>query len=210
MFFDFANITLIIVALITGVISPIVLQVTQHILRRRSDRKKHTLNKNHAIEKDSLITSKLRGIQDKHKADRVWISEFHNGGHTYSGKSFQRFSTTYEVVTQGISAEAANTQSIPTSVFSDFFKFLESSTHIYCEDINKAGKRVDDPICNSLKSFLLKRASSSVLFFQIRDIQNNFVGFMCLEGVINHLQVSEEDIERLALISSNLAGYLEE
>jgi hypothetical protein len=209
--FDFANWTIVIAAMITGVISPIIVQVTQHLLKSRfSYNKKNDLNKNSTLSKDSLITSKLRKILEKYRSDRVSISEFHNGGNTYSGKSFQRFSTTYEVVVEGVSSEATRAQGIPTSVFSDFFKSLESCTHVLCEDVSKCGRRLEDPICNSLKSFLIKRGSKSVLFFQIRDIQSNFVGFLCIEGVINNLKLDLDEIEELALISSNLAGYLEE
>lgn len=210
MIVDFANVAVIIAALITGVVSPVTLQLVQHYLKKRSEKKKHTLDSNQAIQKDNLITSKLRAIMDKYQCDRVWIAEFHNGGKTYSGKSFQRFSITYEVVAHGVSNEALHSQNIPTSIFSHFFKQLEESTHILCKDINRAIKRKDCNICPAVQSFFTKRASKGFLCLQIRDIQNNFVGFLCLEGVINELHLTNEDVSLLVISSSNLAGYLEE
>ena len=148
---------------------------------------------------------------EKYKCDRVWVAEFHNGGHTYSGKSFQRFSTTYEVVSEGVSSEALRSQNIPTSIFTGFFKHLESHTHIFCRDTRSKNHRrkEDDPTYYAMHSFFSQRGSSSFLCLQIKDIRGNFVGFLCLDGVITPLVLSEEEIEVLALTSSNLAGYLE-
>lgn len=208
---DFHNITIIITALITGVISPIVLQLMQHYLRRQRTKEKHDLNSNSAIETDTLITSKLHDVLKKFHCDRAWVAEFHNGGKTYSGKSFQRFSVTYEVVTEGVSIESIRTQNIPTSVFSGFFRELEEHPHIYCKDVKQKFNRRkgDDPTYNSIHSFFSNRGTKSFVCAQIKDIEGNFVGFLCIDGVLNPLTLTNEDLELLAITSSNLAGYLE-
>jgi hypothetical protein len=211
MHFSAEHLTLIIVALITGLISPLTVQLMQYFMRRGSEHKKRNLNQNEAIKKDELVTLKLKTLMEKYVCDRIWIAEFHNGGHTYSGKSFQRFSTTYEVVSDGVSSEALRGQNIPTSIFSGFFKQLESQTHIFCKDIKSRNhkRKEDDPTYYAMHSFFSQRGSSSFLCLQIKDIQGNFVGFLCLDGVIRHLDLSEEEIKLLVLASSNLAGYLE-
>jgi len=205
--FDTYHLTLIIVALITGVVSPITLQLMQYYLKKRNDSKKvkHSLNQNEAIHTDEQITSKLKAIMSKYHCDRVWIGEFHNGGKTYSGKSFQRFSTTYEVVTQGVATESVNTQNIPTSIFALFFKKLMEIGHYYTTNVNKT----DDPMSFAMQNFWGDRGVSSFICVSIKDIEGNFVGFLCLDGVINDLVVKEEDIDDLVIAASNLAGYLE-
>jgi hypothetical protein len=205
--FDTYHLTLIIVALITGVVSPITLQLMQYYLKKRNDSKKvkHSLNQNEAIHTDEQITSKLKNIMSKYHCDRVWIGEFHNGGKTYSGKSFQRFSTTYEVVTQGVATESVNTQNIPTSIFALFFKKLMEIGHYYTTNVNKT----DDPMSFAMQNFWGDRGVSSFICVSIKDIEGNFVGFLCLDGVINDLVVKEEDIDDLVIAASNLAGYLE-
>ena len=205
--FDTYHLTLIIVALITGVVSPMTLQLMQYYLKKRNDSKKvkHSLNQNEAIHTDEQITSKLKNIMSKYHCDRVWIGEFHNGGKTYSGKSFQRFSTTYEVVTQGVATESVNTQNIPTSIFSLFFKKLMEIGHYYTQNVNKT----DDPMSFAMQNFWGDRGVSSFICVSIKDIEGNFVGFLCLDGVINDLVITEEDIDNLVIAASNLAGYLE-
>ena len=205
--FDTYHLTLIIVALITGVVSPITLQLMQYFLKKRNDSKKvkHSLNQNEAIHTDEQITSKLKNIMSKYHCDRVWIGEFHNGGKTYSGKSFQRFSTTYEVVTQGVATESVNTQNIPTSIFALFFKKLMEIGHYYTTNVNKT----DDPMSFAMQNFWGDRGVSSFICVSIKDIEGNFVGFLCLDGVINDLNITEDDIADLVIAASNLAGYLE-
>ena len=206
--FDTYHLTLIIVALITGVVSPITLQLMQYFLKKRNDSKKikHSLNQNEAIHKDDLITSKLKALMVKYACDRVWIGEFHNGGKTYSGKSFQRFSTTYEVVGQGVAPEAVNTQNIPTSIFALFFKKLSEIGHYYTTNVNKT----DDPMSFAMQNFWGNRGVSSFVCISIKDIEGNFVGFLCLDGVIHDIAIGEEEIRNLVISASNLAGYLEE
>jgi hypothetical protein len=205
MYFNAEHLTLIIVALITGLISPLTLQLMQYLMRRKSEKKKHTLNQNEAIKKDELVTSKLRTLMEKYKCDRVWVAEFHNGGHTYSGKSFQRFSTTYEVVGHGIAPEAVNTQNIPTSIFSLFFKKLSENGFYYTSNV----KKTDDPMSFAMQNFWENRGVSSFVCLSIKDIEGNFVGFLCMDGVINDLSFNKEELSKLMITSSNLAGYLE-
>jgi hypothetical protein len=203
--FDAYHFTLIIVALITGIVSPLTLQLFQFLFKRKRDKCKHTLNQNEAIKKDELVTSKLKALMENHTCDRVWIAEFHNGGKTYSGKSFQRFSTTYEVVSHGIAPEAVNTQNIPTSIFALFFKKLCDSGYYYTPNIRQNA----DPMSFAMQSFWENRGVSSFACFAIKDIQNNFVGFLCLDGVINDITMDNNSISKLLLSSSSLAGYLE-
>lgn len=207
MVFDVSSLTVIISALITGVISPITLQIMQHILKKRNEKRKYknTLDNNFAIENDNLITSKLKAIKEKYHCDRVWIGEFHNGGKTYSGKSFQRFSTTYEIVAQGVATESVNTQNIPTSIFALFFKKLMELGYYYTPNVNKT----EDPMSFAMQNFWGDRGVSSFICISIKDIEGNFVGFLCLDGVINDLVINDEDIENLIIAASNLAGYLE-
>ncbi len=205
MYFNAEHLTLIIVALITGLISPLTLQLMQYLMRKKTEKKKHTLNQNEAIKKDELVTTKLKALMEKYMCDRVWLAEFHNGGKTYSGKSFQRFSTTYEVVSHGIAPEAVNTQNIPTSIFSIFFKKLSENGYYYTNNV----KKTDDPMSLAMQNFWENRGVSSFVCLSIKDIEGNFVGFLCMDGVINDLSFNKEELSRLMITSSNLAGYLE-
>jgi len=202
--FDTYHITLILVALITGVISPVVLQLTKFFLLKFSSPK----NKYKDTFKDeSKITKKLESLTEKYSADRVWIAEFHNGEVNYSGKSFQKFSETYEEAGRGISSEALNTQSIPTSVFVRFFNELNTKGFYFLknvEDLNGS-----DLVGIALESFLTSRNIKSYLAVAIKNIKGDFIGVLCLDSVKEPLNISEKDIQDITYSAASLAGYLE-
>ena len=199
------NITALSVALISGIISPLCLHILNYYSNKRKENKKQTLDNQHCIENEESIVSKLASIKEKFNCDRVWIAEFHNGTKTYSGKSFQKFSTTYEVVNQGVATEAMTTQNIPISLFSPFFDKLKNDYYYYVPDVNVT----DEILSVTMKGFCSTRGISSFIAVSIKDIRNNFVGFICLDGVINDLKLEESDIQKLIVYASNIAGYLE-
>ena len=79
------NISGIVIAFISGVIGPIGVLYLKHLLDKRKvkpDMVKDTLRVS------ELVTTKIEHIKDEFKADRVWITQFHNGGNFYpKGKS---------------------------------------------------------------------------------------------------------------------------
>jgi hypothetical protein len=202
--FDTYHITLILVALITGVISPVVLQLTKFFLLKLSSPKNQYKD---TFKDESKITKKLESLSEKYNADRVWIAEFHNGEIAYSGKSLQKFSETHEEVKQGISSEALNTQSIPTSVFVRFFNELNTKGYYFLknvEDLNGS-----DLVGIALESFLTSRNIKSYLTVAIKNIKNDFIGILCLDGVNKSLEINEKDIQDITYSAASLAGYLE-
>jgi hypothetical protein len=204
--FTASHLTTIIVALITGILSPLTLQIFYYLIRRKNTKKKESLNSKEHIKTDESILKKLEWIKEKYHCDRVWLAEFHNGIKTYSGKSFQKFSVTYECVSQGIAAEAVNTQSIPTSIFTSFFRKLVEDHYYYAKNT----KEQNDNISATMDSFWENRGIKSFLALSIKDLENNFVGFICLDGVINTIDIEDLDIQKLITSAYNLAGYLEQ
>lgn len=202
--FDPYHLTLIVVALITGVISPIAIQLSKFLFLKLTAKDKNTYSKKVADEEEQ-INKKLEALLSKYNADRVWIVEFHNGGHSYSGKSLQKFSETYEVAKKSISTEALNTQSLPTSIFVKFFIYLEKEGFYYNDNIAST----TDTVGLSIQSFLESRSIKSFCAISIKDINNNFVGILCLDGVHSFLNLTEKNIQDLVYSSASIAGYLE-
>jgi hypothetical protein len=197
------HLTLILVALITGVISPLVINLIKYSLFFSKKEKKCDVSKN--LKNEDLITKKLGKIKDHFKCDRVWICEFHNGGHTFSGKSIQKFSQTYEVVGRGISKEGTFTQNIPTSLFSTFFNEVSLKSEIYISDVDT----VDTSLVNSLKSFFDSRGVKSFAASVIKNIEGSMIGVLCIDFVIRNDSFKHNDLHALREDASIIAGYLE-
>lgn len=203
--FDTYHLTLILVALITGVISPIVLQITKFFLAKFSN--KNSKHYKDTFKDESKITKKLESILEKYKADRAWIAEFHNGETNYSGKSFQKFSETYEEVARGISSEALNTQAIPTSVFVRFFNELNTKGFYYLENVESI--KNNDLVGHAVESFLTSRSIKSYLAVAIKNIKGDFIGILCVDSVEAILNIDQKGIQDLTYSAASIAGYLE-
>jgi hypothetical protein len=83
----------IIVALITAVIGPIVVAW----VKLKLEKKETQTPVREALETSNLIEDQLDIIMEELNCDRIWIAQFHNGGHFYpTGKSIQKFSFFHE------------------------------------------------------------------------------------------------------------------
>ena len=105
----------VIVAFITGVLGPLLVIFLKNLL----DRKKPTDMVRETLAVSERITNKLEQIKEEFDIDRVWITQFHNGGHFYpTGKSMAKFSIIYEAVSPGVSSIRGQFQNIPVNLFS--------------------------------------------------------------------------------------------
>ena len=95
----------IIAAFLTGVVGPIAYFLINNHLAKQRDKNRDKVKE--TITDSALITDELEEIREEFKCDRVWISQFHNGGNFYpTGKSIQKFSIFYEVTKAGVSTVA--------------------------------------------------------------------------------------------------------
>ena len=99
----------LIIAFITGVISPITILLFKNWL----DKKKKPDMVADTLELGEVVTHKIEEIREEISADRVWLIQFHNGGHFYpTGKSMAKFSMIYESVNIHVNSIQNNFQNI--------------------------------------------------------------------------------------------------
>ena len=106
----------VIVAFITGVLGPMSLLYLKNVLNKRKTKPDMVME---TLKVSELITAKIDHIKEEFKADRVWVTQFHNGGHFYpTGKSMAKFSVIYESVNIGVGSIQSGFQNIPVNLFS--------------------------------------------------------------------------------------------
>ena len=104
----------VLVAFITAVLGPLVMEWAK--AKFKSKPKKSPIQE--ALEMNELVDHQLDLILETIECDRVWIIQFHNGGHFYpTGKSIQKFSMFYEKITTNASSIQHTFQNIPVSLF---------------------------------------------------------------------------------------------
>ena len=118
----------IIIALITAVIGPIVLEWFKVKLSKKD--KEDPIKK--GCQQGLVIEEEIENIREELNGDRVWISMFHNGGHfLHTNKSIQKFSVVYEVEKAGVAKIAHTFTNIPLSLFAKSIDEMLKTGYIF-------------------------------------------------------------------------------
>lgn len=191
----------IIVAFITGVLGPISIIVVKSYLDKR--KKKPDLVQE-TLKVSELITSKIEHIKEEFKADRVWITQFHNGGNFYpTGKSMAKFSVMYETVGVGVNSIQSNFHNIPVNLFSKSINQLLENDIIEIPDFK------DESISTfGLKYIAEESGCKSGYLFAIKSIDDKFIGTLGLDYTKRKTKLDMESINHLEVHATSLGGVL--
>ena len=195
------SIAAIIIAFISGVIGPIAVMYIKHLL----EKKKPTPDMvKEALQVSELITSKIEHIKEEFKCDRVWITQFHNGGHFYpTGKSMAKFSIIYETVNTTVNSIQLNFQNIPVNLFS------KSINQLYENDIIEINDFKDETVPTfGLKYIAEDTGCKSGYLFAIKSIDDKFIGTLGLDYTKRKTKLDMESINHLQIHASSLGGVL--
>jgi len=192
----------IIVALIssgiTAVIGPVILQLFKNNTTKKSDILKKELQLSRIVE------DKLLNIQEIFGADRIWVTQFHNGGYFYpTGKSIQKFSMIYEITSPGTINVQNNFQNIPINLFS------RSIHHILEEDTMCIPDFKDETKPSyGLKYLAQETGCKSAYSFALRTIDGKFAGILGVDYVKHKTNLSTDDINHLLIEATTIGGVL--
>lgn len=199
--FNMENITGIIIAFISGVVGPIGVLFIRHLLDKKKvkpDMVKETLRVS------ELVTTRIEHIKEEFDADRVWITQFHNGGNFYpTGKSMAKFSIMYETVNTGVSSVQSNFHNIPVNLFSKSINELLNNDVIEIPDFK------DETVSTfGLKYIAEDTGCKSEYLFAIKTIDDKFIGSLGIEYTKRKKRLDMESINHLQVHASSLGGVL--
>ena len=197
----FENLTGIIIAFITGVVGPIgVLYIKSKLEKKKvkPDMVKETLRVS------ELVTTKIEHIKEEFDSDRVWVTQFHNGGNFYpTGKSMAKFSIMYETVNPGVGSVQGNFHNIPVNLFSKSINELLSNDVIEIPDFK------DETVATyGLKYIAEDTGCKSGYLFAIKSIDDKFIGTLGLDYTKRKKKLDMESINHLQVHASSLGGVL--
>lgn len=190
----------IIIAFITGVIGPIVVMYVKNIL----DKKEKPDMVRDTLRVSELVNSKIDHIREEYNADRVWVTQFHNGGNFYpTGKSMAKFSIIYETVGLNVSSVQTNFHNIPVNLFS------KSINELLKNDVIKIPDYKDETIATfGLKYIAQDTGCKSGYLFAIKTIDDKFIGTLGLDFTKKKIKLEPEDINDLQVQATSLGGVL--
>lgn len=191
-----------------GAISSITITILTVVVKglldkRAKEREKHD---DEAVQPTDIsemlyVADFIEDFRTRNDFDRVAVSQFHNGGKFFNGKSMKKFSMTYEACALGISKIKREHQNLLVSEFPKLFSAMME------EDIIE--------ICKDSTQFVVVARDMSLygivqnIIFPIRGLKGDLVGFIschnlrCIDDTFN-----DEKIEDFANVANQISGYL--
>lgn len=185
-------------AFLTGVAGPIAVQW----IKARQSQKKDTVAEE--ITFSRAIDHKIEEIKDRYQADRVWITQFHNGGHyAPTGKSIQKFSIFYEVTAPDIPPTKMMFQNIPVSLFAKTTAEVYDKGYLAIPDFK-------DPDTENygMKYLADETGCKSYYGFAIFCIENKLIGTLGVEYTKKKRELTRSEIGELEVEAAVLGGVI--
>ena len=191
----------IVVAFLTGVLGPVVLVLLRAYLDKK--KKKPDMVKE-ALKVSELVTHSIEEIREDFKADRVWITQFHNGGNFYpTGKSMAKFSIIYETVNVNVASIQNNFRNIPVNLFSKSINELLDNNKIIISDYKDS----------TIPTYGLEHIAETTncysgYLFAIKTIDDKFIGTLGLDYTKQKTKLTQKSINEIEKHASVLGGVL--
>jgi len=191
----------IVVAFITGVLGPLLIIIAKDYLNKRKVKPDLV---HETLKVSELVTSRIEHIKEEFKADRVWITQFHNGGNFYpTGKSMAKFSVIYETVHVGVNSIQSNFHNIPVNLFS------KSINELLMNDVIEIPDFKDESISTfGLKYIAEENGCKSGYLFAIKTIDGKFIGTLGIDYTKRKTKLEIESINHLQVHATALGGVL--
>lgn len=188
------------IAFVTGVIGPILVL----FVKNRLEKKEKPDMVTETLRVSELVTHKIEHIKEEFNADRVWITQFHNGGNFYpTGKSMAKFSIMYETVHPGVASVQGNFHNIPVNLFS------KSINELLQNDVIEISDFKDETISTfGLKYIAEDTGCKSGYLFAIKTIDDKFIGTLGLDYTKRKTKLDIEAINHLMVHASSIGGVL--
>jgi len=192
----------ILVALITAVIGPIIV----NWVKLKMEKKSKGTPMAEALEASALIDHQLDDIMQELNCDRVWIAQFHNGGHFYpTGKSIQKFSMFYEKYNPILPPLQTTFQNIPVSLFGRALSQVHQNGELEILNVDIEENTFGVDVLTS------QFKTKSLCMVGLYDLNNHLIGVMGISFIDEHNIITPEWIfirQKVGVIGTLLSEYL--
>lgn len=192
----------ILVALITAVIGPIIV----NWVKLKMEKKGTTTPMHDALETSALIENQLEQIMEELECDRVFIAQFHNGGHFYpTGRSIQKFSIFYEITSPDVPSFQTTFQNIPVSLFPKALSKVYKDGELSIFDSTLEGE------CYGLEALTTQFNTKSLCLISLKSLDDHVIGVLGISFKDAHYFEKPEWIytrQKVGVIGTLLSEYL--
>jgi hypothetical protein len=195
--------TTIAVALITAILGPIMVEWVKNKFKPKPT----TTPMAEAININTLVDTQLENMMDEIECDRIWLAQFHNGGHFYpTGKSIQKFSIFYERLTPNTQSLQTTLQNIPASLFPQALSKMHKDGELAIPSVADADNMY------GLESISAPFKTKSIYMVGLYSLDNHLIGVMGIAYNENEHDLSHEEWvyirQKVGVIGTLLSEYL--
>jgi hypothetical protein len=198
----FTMITTIIVALITAVVGPVMV----NWFKLKMEKKDTSIPMKDALETSTLIDNQLEQIMNELGCDRIWIAQFHNGGYFYpTGRSIQKFSIFYEKCTPETPTIQNTFQNIPVSLFPKVLSKIYKENELSVSDVDEEENNY------GLDYLTTQFSTKSICMVGLHSLDNHLIGILNISFQNSHHIERDEWIyirQKVGVIGTLLSEYL--
>jgi GAF domain-containing protein len=194
--------TTILVALITAVFGPIAVEWARNYFKTKP--RKTPIHE--AIEMNEMVDTQLEIILNYLNCDRVWVAQFHNGGHFYpTGKSIQKFSIFYEKTAPQAQRIQQAFQNVPCSAFPKALSTLYKEGELAIPSYADGNETYD------LAGVSSEYGTKSFYLVGLYSLENHLIGVMAIAYDKEHKLAKDEWIyirQKVGVVGTLLTNYL--
>jgi GAF domain-containing protein len=195
-------ITTVGVALITAVVGPIIV----NWVKLKMEKKDASTPMRDALETSTLIDTQLEQVMEELECDRIWIAQFHNGGHFYpTGRSIQKFSIFYEKCTPETPNIQQTFQNIPVSLFPRVLSKIYKDNEISINDVTSEADTY------GLEYLTTQFGTKSICMVGLHSLDNHLIGVLAISFQNPHHVTKDKWIyirQKVGVVGTLLSEYL--
>lgn len=154
-------------------------------------------------QRNERIVKTLKDIVAELDVDRAYIYEFHNGSFYTSGLPMEKFSCTYEVVREGISAECPHHIEYKMSNYSEY---IYKIVHKGIVEIDNVEEYTEEPL---LRNLLTSKGVKSMVNVALKNPYDQTIGFLGVDFVTHTKSLNKREVNDLQNFARILLGYVE-
>lgn len=134
-----------------------------------------------SLKKSVDLKVKLAELKVKLKASRIYLNQFHNGTVFIGNHDFHKYSVSavFEIVSQGLSREIQNMQSVPLSKYAELLNFFidKKVEMAVVGNFKDADMSFEDADLEEIKYSI---NPTTVVFIQVKDKNGSFIGLIAI------------------------------
>ena len=191
----------IIIAVLTSIIGPAVVLYIKYLIEQRATKGDMVHD---AAKLGEHVGGRLDSLRELFTADRVWISQFHNGGHFYpTGKSIAKFSVFYETVSKDVPSVQSAFHNVPVALFAKSINQLLENDVIAIDDFKH-----DTVATYGLKYVAEENKTKSQYLFAVKTFEGKFIGILGIDYTKRKRILGEQELTDLKVAAALMGGIL--